>query len=1124
MKRVKRGRVLSALLLFSLLINIALPSAAAAEAPAPLKWEKIDKPGPNGEIILSPSDINRMVASHDVVYVVDTNNGKLHRSNNGGLTFNDITSTLRSYGAQMPAHEIAVAPDRPQYVAVSDNLSRIFLSDDSGATWNNSALPILSDNTTIQCMSISTGYRSGSVLMHDIAVGTADWGDSDNITSGQIYTLQIGASFASWKNQSLAIKGASGVEVSAIAFSPKYSSDKTILAIGSTANDTVAGSENCTYLCFGQKKDLLDPASTIDWNLPPDASVYPLLIASAGDQGGVRRIISRIAVPSDYDGRDMTTRKVIISYDRQPDIMNYQDDAYKIDDNLSPRLIHLNVKGGGFVNISSIALSDNGTWQTGKLLVGEADPVTPLALRQVQVWRTLNPFDTSGSISWNKAYQPPSGPGNALVAWSHSGSVAFCGTGRLPGAPLDESAFSQSLDNGNHWEQTSLIDTNIHITDIAPAPDSRSLFMATYSDFGPEGVWRSAGEPLGRYWGRMLTMRSTTNRVVLRLSPDYSTDYTIYAVEVNRNRTVRVNDNQAFYAGMLCVSQTRGNYWTKRIVPWPVVDVAVESKGTLYIALFNGCIRKSTDGGLVWGEPVNTGLTEINMLAITKNRHILAGSRDGEVAYSTDGGASFQVIPVPLGRGFGDVQVEADARYAANNLVYAAAAYSFVSDNLTITDNLTNIAQGIWRWTIGQSTQWEQIDEVITNTGSPETSGGLKAGSEGTLYALRLEPAVSDSRTGLRQPVVTGDNTTGITQFVLISDNGTGGMSRTLNPTDPVSNIEFDILNRTLPAGTTFDLCQLLNSAISDNFSAYLPNHLAQLKISGNASQNDLWAVGADNLSSDITYIYRFQDNVCKVGPLGVSPAEVGCDPVSGRNQQVDLKWEQLSVSDEYELRLAKDSAFTLRLGAAEPVSNPYYMPAVVTSPAYWVSPGIQGMECGRAYYWQVRTRHAATTEFIRSPWSVARSYDVKPGFPVTTPYLGPQLLTPENGCRCSYDPPFCFSWTPYKGATKYKFELSEHADMSDPLISWNVTTTAYQYNGELKRDAGYFWRVMEIEPVPGDWSAVFTFSTSPLPMLPFLPAKVASVPLWAWTVLAIGSIASIILIACIIRRWREPC
>ena len=71
MKRVKRGRVLSALLLFSLLINIALPSAAAAEAPAPLKWEKIDKPGPNGEIILSPSDINRMVASHDVVYVVD---------------------------------------------------------------------------------------------------------------------------------------------------------------------------------------------------------------------------------------------------------------------------------------------------------------------------------------------------------------------------------------------------------------------------------------------------------------------------------------------------------------------------------------------------------------------------------------------------------------------------------------------------------------------------------------------------------------------------------------------------------------------------------------------------------------------------------------------------------------------------------------------------------------------------------------------------------------------------------------------------------------------------------------------------------------------------------------------
>ena len=104
-----------------------------------------------------------------------------------------------------------------------------------------------------------------------------------------------------------------------------------------------------------------------------------------------------------------------------------------------------------------------------------------------------------------------------------------------PTISFDESAFSQSLDNGNNWQQTSLMNTKIHMTDIAPAPDSGSLFMATYSEFGPESVWRSAGEPLGRYWGRLLNMPTDTNRVILRLSPNYATDYTLYAVEVDKH-------------------------------------------------------------------------------------------------------------------------------------------------------------------------------------------------------------------------------------------------------------------------------------------------------------------------------------------------------------------------------------------------------------------------------------------------------------------------------------------------------------------------------------------------------------------------------------------------------------
>ena len=72
----------------------------------------------------------------------------------------------------------------------------------------------------------------------------------------------------------------------------------------------------------------------------------------------------------------------------------------------------------------------------------------------------------------------------------------------------------------------------VNLCDIAVAPEPRSLFAATYNSSGPEVVWRSAGEPLGKFWGSVLTLDTTSDRIILRLSPDYSRDYTIYVAEV----------------------------------------------------------------------------------------------------------------------------------------------------------------------------------------------------------------------------------------------------------------------------------------------------------------------------------------------------------------------------------------------------------------------------------------------------------------------------------------------------------------------------------------------------------------------------------------------------------------
>ncbi len=208
-------------------------------------------------------------------------------------------------------------------------------------------------------------------------------------------------------------------------------------------------------------------------------------------------VIDYISLPSDYSGDNQKTRMAFVSYYNSTSIT--YNDVYLIDESLSQQPQRLNVNGGAPIDLSSIAYF--GTHISGKLLAGF---VEPSALNVAQVKWTVNPLGTPlgtpNSTVWYIANQPPSGPGNAQVAWSYSGAVGFCGTGANPGSLYDESAFSQSLDNGNNWQQTSLMNTKIHMTDIAPAPDSPAcswLPIATSArkayGAAPESRWASTG-------------------------------------------------------------------------------------------------------------------------------------------------------------------------------------------------------------------------------------------------------------------------------------------------------------------------------------------------------------------------------------------------------------------------------------------------------------------------------------------------------------------------------------------------------------------------------------------------------------------------------------------------------
>jgi photosystem II stability/assembly factor-like uncharacterized protein len=1018
-------------LLAVLLLSAWLMPFPAQAGPTALEWEALDKPGVTGNIVVSPSEVSDIaVGSSGVLYAIDSENSKVYRSLDAGVTWEDITSYLIDAGAVLPASKIAVAPDKPGIVAVVTNGDKgVYLSTDGGMTWTNTGVPSLRVDhiqTTIQAIAISNEYTQGSKSFWEIAIGTAYWGD--NTTSGQVWVRQIGEAWTSWQNQYLTVDPSHrGGEVSALAYSPDFQNDYTLLVVASTSSDVGDDYKNKTWLCLH---------NTSGWNHLPG---YPVKIADAGDVG-VSYIHSSLALPSDYSSDEASSRQLFVSFDREPDAA---DDVYWLNDTAVTRL---NADGSSAINIASIAYY--GTTISGTLLAGDVSRVA--GSLTVQVRRTTEPFDPSPT--WNLATVPPTGPGNAKVSWSPDGEIAYCGTSKPPGVMLgepDESAFSASLD-GDKWRQMGLIDTVIRLGDIVLTPDSKSLLVTTYSPYGPEGIWRSAGEPLSRHWERLLTMDTTTDAVILRLSLNYSDDYTMYAAEVGGSQ--------------MAVSHNRGNSWQWcRATPGPVIDMAIGDEETIYVALPKGYVRKSTNGARTWRDAVETGLSSINMLAMVDKETILVGGKNGDVAYSADGGESFTRIREVIGSGSGDIQVIANTNYQENHTIYAA----------------TNLAdEGIWRWVVGVSTQWEQIDRAITELGDGQCIGGLAIGPEGTLYALRIEQATSTS----------------------------GGVTRSLNPSElDTTKVEFDLVNDALPAGAIFGP------------TPAFPNTLSCLKLSGNAKQNELWSIDGAN-----QVIYRFQDTLCKLGPTPEMPKPGGIVPIdsSGYITNLTLGWEELVGATRYEAAIYLDSGATQGVWSG----TSYGIEIIATdgsNPAQLLS--------GTTYYWRVRA-----IEPVKSPWSETRSFSPALGAAQWSPLAtSTGISPPPDASNVPIRP--AFAWNPADGATSYEFVLARDNQFTDVVVALTgadaLSITTWGCDRDLDYSTTYFWKVIAISSTSySNWgTSVFTTEAAPTAPLPPqsspqspVPEPTPTIPSYLMGVaIGIGAILFVALLVFIVRTRR---
>jgi hypothetical protein len=550
-----------------------------------------------------------------------------------------------------------------------------------------------------------------------------------------------------------------------------------------------------------------------------------------------------------------------------------------------------------------------------------------------------------------------------------------------------------------------------------------------------------------------------------------------------------------------------GDYWANINPRLAVQDMDAESSTVLYILDVTGLVQKMPYTGTAWSSAignVDTALGGGHTIRALAEGHVLVGANAAAsaaaypVAYSANGAEWFYVVLERLPT-VGNVHVIFDAKFKDNSIIYAA-------DDGGPALNLGSI----YRNTVPSYTQW--ID--LFGAGAAFAPGiahqsyyGLAMATEGTIY--------------------------GAHDFSILPAY-VSAVERNLYPTlgIPKPGHWWDCLAVGLDAGVVFTaeprslkICGCLTPDTDSTLYAL---------------DNRLYAPAVPT-----GRLYAFTDCMAKRGPVLTMDDKtlIGCDPVSGRNQEVNLTWEQLCLADQYRLEVAKDLGFTQRvidtgpfaiaLAGSVAMSPNFIIPPGGAAPVGWytIAPpaGAFGrldrpwipLECGHTYYWRVRANRCATTQIIWSPYSEKRSFTIKAGFPVSTPYYGVQLLAPDNGCIGCPTAPASFSWSPFKETTKYKFVLAKDGEMKDVVVEAEVTGTAYEYDGTLANSTNYFWRVMGLEPAPSDWSATFSFQTEAAPEPAPEPEPAPPTPLWVWVVIGLGAILVIVTLVLIFKTRR---
>jgi hypothetical protein len=428
MKR-KFSKILGVTLTVALLVSLVL--AAAPVSGRTLEWSeevilKSSDDVSSPETITTGSDIISMVTADDgeIIYAVvedDTSGtGYAMKSDDAGESFGDVTFE----NGTIDITHIAVTFDDPDYVASAGTVTgvnTVFFSDDAADGWTES--DVSAEMTgTITALAIS----EDNVAVGDDAANLA-------IVTAEAFAGWVDATaWTNWNDDNTGTLVTTTTIILAVAFSPMYGDDDTILAV------TTDGTS--TWLQKGNTDDE-------EWNADTG---YPAEIGET-----IAATVATVSLPDTYLGIEAADCVVYIGTD---------EGVYRMDDYDST-----NLKAGDWPAVAYNS-DDN------KLLVGRAD--------SGRVDMSENP--DAGSPSFTR-------PATLKMASGSTGvtSVAWCGSTMVAGTNGDESAVSVSED-ARSWNGLSLIDTTLSdVNDLAVAEDGSVIYLSS-TDGDYVSVWRKA--------------------------------------------------------------------------------------------------------------------------------------------------------------------------------------------------------------------------------------------------------------------------------------------------------------------------------------------------------------------------------------------------------------------------------------------------------------------------------------------------------------------------------------------------------------------------------------------------------------------------------------------------------